>query len=78
MRELKRTYYYFTGKGQFAPKWARILPGWFLPAYLGDGDESHTWRWFGIKIKTACSQTGDTLFMYWRRQIKQGLQRWGK
>ena len=73
MKELKRTYYFFTGQGQWAPQWFAALPKWFHPVYQGD----NTWRWFGIKIK-ANSLVGDTLLMYWRRRIKQRLQRRGE
>jgi len=47
---------------------------WLIPVYTGDGKEDHTWRWLGIRIK-ANSQPGDTLFMYWRRRLRQILSR---
>ena len=70
MRELKRTYYFFTGQGQYAPKWLCKLPHWFQPLYQGNS----TWRWLGISIK-ADSIGGESLLMYWRRRVKQRLQR---
>lgn len=65
-RELIRTYYFFTGKGQWAPRWFAVLPEWFRPIYHGDS----IWHWFGIEIK-ANSMAGDTLLMHWQRQRRK-------
>ena len=66
VKSLKETYWFFTGQSQWAPNWLDRLPDFFCPIYQGQQE----FRWFGTTISTD-SIPGDTLFMYWQRELQQ-------
>ena len=66
---MKQLYLFYSGQIQLSPIWAEYLIPFLLPRYIGNFYH----KWFGITFHTPDSLGGETLFMYWRRNV---LLRW--